>query len=160
MPETKSRYQLERQDYLNHFTMMVDTKSLNEQQTQPKPRRPITPGKLKRSNKSAATFTVYAPTVFATLRAALGISHEDFLMVRFLEISSARLHHARKKWLNTHFDPIYSLQHQRRTFSRHTCNTFPIRKEKTLSSSRKLLALTNWCSTKNYIASTFRMWYY
>ena len=27
-------------------------------------------------------FTIYAPTVFATLRAALGISHEDFLMVR------------------------------------------------------------------------------
>ena len=27
-------------------------------------------------------FTIYAPTVFATLRAALGISHEDFLMVK------------------------------------------------------------------------------
>ena len=30
-------------------------------------------------------FTIYAPTVFATLRAALGISHEDFLMVRLAQ---------------------------------------------------------------------------
>lgn len=39
-------------------------------------------GKLRQDLiKGETNFTVYAPTVFATLRAALGISHEDFLMV-------------------------------------------------------------------------------
>ncbi len=82
MPETKSRYQLERTDYAEHLTFRVQTKMLDESDPQKnKPRRPLTPGRLKRGDNKSVTFTVYAPTVFATLRAALGLSHDDFLQV-------------------------------------------------------------------------------
>ena len=43
-------------------------------------------------------FTIYAPTVFATLRAALGISHEDFLMVRSTATKNILLLYVLLQW--------------------------------------------------------------
>ena len=79
VPETKSRYHLERSDYTNHLTVTVNRQALLQQQQEE--------GQIALKSKKAdkqhdVVFTIYAPTVFATLRAALGISHEDFLMVR------------------------------------------------------------------------------
>ena len=80
VPETKSRYHLERSDYTNHLTVTVNRQALLQQQQEGEGQIAL---KSKKADKQHdVVFTIYAPTIFATLRAALGISHEDFLMVR------------------------------------------------------------------------------